>query len=80
MIVLVVLNFNDFDTASEFLARVSSYSNLDKIVVVDNHSTDGSFERLSDFRSEKIHVICAPDNGGYSAGKRGSHRIQSWTC
>lgn len=43
------------------------------IVVVDNASRDGSYERLSQFRrevsfGERLTVIEAPENGGFSAG------------
>ena len=45
---IVVLNYNDFDTADAFLKRFESgLKDILSLVFVDNGSTDNSFERLS---------------------------------
>lgn len=41
---------------------------IDQIIVVDNASTDHSYNYLWHLRNQKVHVIQAPKNGGYSAG------------
>lgn len=64
----IILNYNDEKTTSFLIEEIKDYESLDSIVVVDNLSTDGSFEKLKRYRSEKIHVICADRNGGYGYG------------
>ena len=44
--VAIILNYNDADTTIEQLERIVNYKNLDKIVIVDNASTDDSRIRL----------------------------------
>jgi len=67
-ITCVILNYNDATTTIDLVERIKNYRLLDYIVVVDNCSTDDSWERLSCYRNEKIHVIKSSKNGGYGAG------------
>lgn len=68
MIALIVLNYNDYDTTFHFVEGIRGYSNIQKIIVVDNHSSDDSYERLSCLASDKIDVIQTSENKGYAAG------------
>ncbi len=65
---LVVLNYNDFATTEKLLNAIKNYDELEKIIVVDNKSTDNSFKKLLKFQNDKISVIQSPKNGGYSYG------------
>lgn len=65
---IVILNTNDFQTSNDLLLQIKDYNSLDKIVVVDNNSTDGSYEKLRQFENDKIKVIQAGVNKGYSYG------------
>ncbi len=65
---IVILNYNDFETTKKLLDLICDYKVLKKIVVVDNHSTDDSYQKLCRYRSEKIVILQAPKNGGYSKG------------
>ena len=65
---LIILNYNDADRTSELINKVSGYTSLDDIVVVDNGSTDDSAEKLSDLSGEHIHFIGRDTNGGYAKG------------
>lgn len=65
---IIVLNYNDYKTTSNFIESVKDYKNINHIVVVDNNSTDNSLEILSKYKSDKIHVIKSDKNGGYSYG------------
>lgn len=65
---LVVLNYNDYETTSNFIMNIKNYNSIYKIVVVDNNSNDSSYERLCTLKSEKVHVIKSDKNGGYSYG------------
>ena len=64
----VIVNYNDADKTSELVETIRNYDCLQKIVVVDNASTDGSAGRLKVLESEKVIILKAAANGGYGAG------------
>ena len=77
--VLVILNYNDYTTTSKLVNAVGNFSVPGRVVVVDNMSSDGSYEELKKFvqnsnfkkaddGSDRITVIQAPSNGGYAKG------------
>lgn len=66
--VVIILNYNDYKTTSKLINHIKDYSEADKIVVVDNRSTDDSFEVLKTYRNKKIHVIQSGQNKGYAYG------------
>ena len=51
---IVVLNFNDVETTKTYIDKIGNYSILHRIIIVDNCSTDGSYETLKKYESEKI--------------------------
>lgn len=65
---IVILNYNDFDTTKDYLKLISNYETLDLIIVVDNNSTDGSYEKLLKYDGKKIKVLKSCKNGGYGYG------------
>ena len=65
---IVILNYNDHETTSSMLDIIKGYKSLDNIVVVDNNSTDDSYNILKKYESKKINVIKTDSNGGYSKG------------
>lgn len=64
----VVLNYNDSETTKQLVETIKEYAIIDYIVVVDNCSTDDSFNILKKLVSEKVHVIQTDKNGGYGYG------------
>lgn len=64
----IILNYNDVSTTINLMKHIQSFEILNYIVVVDNKSTDDSWEKLQPYKSEKIHLIQAAQNGGYGAG------------
>lgn len=64
----VVLNYNDAETVEELVRMVQEYDYLEKIVVVDNCSTDDSYEQLQVLAGDKVSVIRTEKNGGYGYG------------
>ncbi len=69
----VILNYNDASTTIKLADQICGYRSLDHIVIVDNASTDDSWERLREFAAQKdwnkkIDLIPAERNGGYGAG------------
>jgi GT2 family glycosyltransferase len=68
MIVAVVLNYNDYETTLKFVNLIKKYKTIDKIVIVDNHSTDRSYQVFSCINDSKVDVIRTIKNCGYAAG------------
>lgn len=63
---IVIVNYNDYETTIRLVNNIIDYSILDLIVIVDNNSTDDSFNKLKEFGSKKISVIKTDLNKGYS--------------
>ena len=64
----IILNYNDAPTTINLVERISFFSLLDFVVVVDNCSTDDSWTLLQSCASDKVRVVKSPRNGGYGAG------------
>lgn len=64
----VVLNYNDAGTTIRQVRRIRDYRCFRYVVVVDNHSTDGSWRRLQELRGAKVRLLRARGNHGYGAG------------
>ena len=64
--VMVIVNYNDFETTKRLLNNVKDYKCLDKIIVVDNHSSDNSLLKLESLSIKKLEVIETGNNKGYS--------------
>ena len=54
---MVIVNYNDFELTKRLLMNVEDYKCLNHIVIVDNDSTDNSFEKLKEFESNRITII-----------------------
>ena len=66
-IAFVILNFNTYKkTRSCILSCLKQKEIKAKILLIDNHSTDGSYEKLVDEFSEKIDTVQYQDNYGYA--------------
>lgn len=67
---VIVLNYNDYITTSKFLNESKKWEMdyVENIVIVDNNSTDNSFEELKKHQNYNIHVIKSDKNGGYAYG------------
>jgi N-acetylglucosaminyl-diphospho-decaprenol L-rhamnosyltransferase len=64
----VILNYNDTETTISLINHIENHKDLDYIVVVDNLSTDGSYDILKTLQSDRIHVLLSERNGGYGYG------------
>lgn len=73
----VILNYNDASTTIKLVESIKDYTLVNCIVVVDNCSTDNSWEQLQRYKSDKIHIIKSPKNGGYGAGNNLGLRYSS---
>ena len=72
MIYTVILNYNNYNDSKECIdsllkiETLSEYKNT--IILVDNHSTDGSGQRLSTLFGDGIVYLECNNNSGYAVG------------
>lgn len=65
---LILLNYNDYQTTQNFLEKTANIEEIDKIIVVDNCSTDNSFDILKNYTNQKTDIIKNSKNEGYAKG------------
>ena len=67
---LIVLNYNSFNDTIVCVDRLLKFQEAYKIVIVDNQSPDGSYDKLKQYymNQQEVDVILSDDNRGYSAG------------
>lgn len=65
---IVILNYNDYENTSRLLNEIQRFESINYIVVVDNMSSDNSYERLLKYSNERTYVISSGENGGYGKG------------
>lgn len=68
MNIYLVLNYNDWQETERIVKDTIQFKNIDKIVIVDNFSTDISYEKLSKLCSDKVELIRTEKNDGYARG------------
>ena len=65
----VILNYNDAETTVKLVNKISAYTCLRNIIVVDNCSSDNSWNALDAIRgNDKVVTIKTEKNGGYGYG------------
>lgn len=64
----LIINYNDYETTKKLIDNIKDYKILDKIVVVDNNSSDDSFKKLQEIKNDKIDIIKNNQNKGYGSG------------
>ena len=68
MVDVVVVNYNNYKEVISYIERVKNMMQVSHIVVVDNCSTNNSFEELSKYSSDKVVILKSERNGGYGYG------------
>lgn len=66
--VFLIINYNDADTTLTLLNNIKEYKKIDRILIVDNNSTDNSFNILKGYENDKIEIVKTNVNKGYGAG------------
>lgn len=65
---LVILNYNNCEETLHYVRKIKNYKCLDKIIIVDNASSDCSLQSFEKIVSRKIHLVKNKINLGYNAG------------
>lgn len=65
---MVILNYNDYETTFNMINQIKDYKVLNRIIIVDNHSTDLKYDKLKKLKSNNIDVIQTDENKGYAYG------------
>lgn len=65
---LIVVNYNDYKTTKEFVESILNFKIIEKIVIVDNKSTNDSVKQLKTIKNDKIKIIENNSNKGYASG------------
>ena len=67
---IIILNYCDAGRTGDLAKSIEPYTCIDKIILVDNASPDGSFQYLQNLSkdSDKIDAIKTPENRGYATG------------
>ena len=63
---IVIVNYNDYKTTKRLINNIKDYKVFDKIVIVDNKSSDNSLKELKKLENKQIVVIDSGENKGYS--------------
>lgn len=78
---VLVLNYNDSKTTISFLEYMREYKCVQKILVVDNCSSDDSFMKLRNYSDDRIEVVRTDRNGGYGYGNNfGIRHLEKYGC
>ena len=63
---IVIVNYNDYKTTKRLIDNIRDYKVFDKIVIVDNKSSDNSLKELKKLENKRIVVVDSGENKGYS--------------
>jgi GT2 family glycosyltransferase len=66
--IFIILNYNDYETTLKLLKSIKNFKLIYKIIIVDNASSDSSYELLKKEANNKIIVIKTISNNGFSSG------------
>ena len=68
-VAVVVVEFNDAEETVKYVKKIAQYVSIQRIVVVDNASTDlRAVGLLEEIQDEKVVVLQSDRNGGYNYG------------
>ena len=65
---MIVLNYNDYENTFNYICEIKNYARLDYILIVDNCSTDDSYQKLAKLKNSKIDIVRTDGNKGYAYG------------
>ena len=68
-VAVIIVEFNDAEQTIKYVNEIAQYKNIQRIVVVDNHSTElNTMNLLKEIQNEKVIILQSDKNGGYNYG------------
>ena len=68
-VAVMIVEFNDAEQTIKYVNEIAQYKNIQRIVVVDNHSTElNTMNLLKEIQNEKVIILQSDKNGGYNYG------------
>lgn len=68
MIDALILNYNDYRTTFKCIENLQKCTSIRHILVVDNCSTDNSYEKFKQYKNPRVEFIRTGLNQGYGSG------------
>ena len=65
--IYLIVNYNDYKTTINLINNIKDYNRIEEIIIIDNNSTDNSVEEINKLNINKVTVIKAQVNKGYSS-------------
>lgn len=65
---VITINYNSSTEIKTYVKQIKEYKIIDKIIIVDNASTDNSLELLEQIKNDKTVIIKSLENLGYAKG------------
>ena len=63
---MIIVHYNDYESISNLINNVKDYNVLDKVLIVDNNSSNDIKDKLKGLTNEKIELLENGDNKGFS--------------
>lgn len=63
---IIIVNYNDCETTKRLVENIKKYKLIEKIVIVDNNSSEEEKEKLKTIKNKKVKIIYNEENRGYS--------------
>lgn len=63
---IVIVNYNDYESTFKLVENIKKYKIIEKIVIVDNNSSEEEKEKLRTIKGRKVKIIENIENKGYS--------------
>lgn len=65
---VIIVNYNDYKQVIDYVNRIKNYKIISKIIIVDNKSTDNSYQKLKGIVDKNVILVSSGKNGGYGYG------------
>lgn len=63
---IIIVNYNDYESTKNLVDNIKDYKSIDKIIIVDNCSSEEQKKLLKKIRNSKVKIIYNECNLGYS--------------
>lgn len=65
MTILMIINYNDYKNTKRLIENVYTFKSIDQVIVIDNNSSDDSYNKLKKLKLD-FDLVETNDNKGYS--------------